>query len=123
MTRRAYLYFILTFVLGIIVGGAGTIFYEWHWGHWHRGFDKQRIVRHLKRELNLSDTQVQQVDQLMDDWMKKYEALRGQVNPQFDALREERRNRIRQVLNPEQLAKFNELVRRNDERMKRERAH
>jgi hypothetical protein len=27
MTRRAYLYFIITFLLGIVVGGASVLFY------------------------------------------------------------------------------------------------
>jgi Spy/CpxP family protein refolding chaperone len=123
MTRRAYLYFIVTFLLGVIVGGAGVLFYGWYGGRWHHGFDKQRIVRRMSRDLNLSDSQVQQLNQIMDDSMKKFMELRKQMDPQFDAAREASNDRIRQILTPEQLTKFNEMLRRVDERMKRGRPH
>jgi Spy/CpxP family protein refolding chaperone len=123
MTRRAYLYFIITFLLGIVVGGAGVLFYGWYGGHWHRGFEKQRIVQRLTRELNLTDAQVKQLDQIVDDSMKRFAELRKQFEPQFDAAREESNNRIRQILTPEQLTKFNEMVRRFEERGKRRRPH
>jgi Spy/CpxP family protein refolding chaperone len=123
MTRRAYLYFIITFLLGIVVGGAGVLFYGWYGGHWHRGFEKQRIVQRLTRELNLTDAQVKQLDQIVDDSMKRFAELRKQFEPQFDAAREESNNRIRQILTPEQLTKFDEMVRRFEERGKRRRPH
>jgi len=123
MTRRAYLYFIVTFLLGVIVGGAGVLFYGWYGGHWHRGFEKRRVVQRLTRELNLSDAQVKQLDQIMDDSMKRFEDLRKQFEPQFDAAREESNNRIRQILTPEQLTKFNDMLRRFEERGRRRRPH
>jgi len=114
MTRRAYIYFLATFLLGVVVGGSAVLFYGWHWGHWHRGFSRHRTVQHLTRELHLSDQQVRQLNQIMDETGRKFEELRKQVNPQFEALREERYNRVRQILTPEQLEKFNEQVRRHE---------
>lgn len=119
MTRRAYLYFALTFVLGIIAGIASLFTYGWYSGRWHRGFNKERIVRHLSRTLDLNDRQVQQVSEILDEYQKSFADLQGQVEPQFAALREKERNRIRQILTPEQLAKYNELVRQIDERRRR----
>ena len=116
MTRRAYLYFTVTFVLGVVVGGCGMFFYAWHSGHWHRVFDRQRVVRRLTRELHLSDAQVRQVDQILADTAKSYFELHKQVDPQFDAIRAQTRDRIRQILTPEQVVKFNEWVRQADER-------
>jgi Spy/CpxP family protein refolding chaperone len=119
MTRRAYIYFVLTFLLGVIVGGAGFFGYAWYAGHWHQSFDKQRILRHLKRDLNLSDSQVEQLRPILDDEEKKHAELKSRVDPQFQALREEFRNRVREILTPEQREKFNDLVRRHHERMKK----
>ena len=116
MTRRAYLYFAVTFVLGVVVGGCGTFFYAWYSGHWHRQFDRQRVVRRLTRELHLSDAQVRQLDQILADTAKSYFELHKQVDPQFDAIRARTRDRIREILTPEQAAKFNESVRQADER-------
>jgi Spy/CpxP family protein refolding chaperone len=58
------------------------------------------------------------VDQIVDEESKKFGALQKQIEPQFQAVREDTRNRIRQILTPEQLSKFNELARRVDERRK-----
>lgn len=123
MTRRVYLYFALTFVLGAIVGATAAYFLAWHTGHWRRGFNKARIVQHLQKELSLSPAQVQQLNQVMEDAAKKYADLQRQVEPQFAAVREEERNRVRQMLGPQQLAKFNDLVRRLDERRRAQPPH
>jgi Spy/CpxP family protein refolding chaperone len=119
MTRRAYIYFAATFLLGIVVGGAGFLFYAWNTGHWHRRPAKERIVRRLTRDLNLTPDQVNQLQQIMDDSEKKMKDVRTQVRPQFDAIRREGHEHIREILNPEQLKKFDEILRRHEERRKR----
>jgi Spy/CpxP family protein refolding chaperone len=118
MTRRVYIYFIVTFLLGVIVGGAGVCFYGWHWGHWHRRSERPEFVAFMAQELNLSTAQVTQLKQIMDETKHKYDAVRERVEPEFDAIRKETDNRIRQVLTPEQLVKFNEMTRRFEERRK-----
>ena len=72
MTRRVYIYFVLTFLLGVVLGGAGAFFGTWYTGHWHMRFDPQRIVEHMRRDLNLSDSQVQQLKQIMDETDAKF---------------------------------------------------
>lgn len=120
MSRRAYLYFILIFVLGIVVGSAGTVFYGWYSGRWrHRHFDHHRVVQFLQRELSLSDAQTTQVEQIMRETDAKFRELQRQSEPEFDAIRNESRDRVRKILNPAQLAKFNDLVKRFDERRRK----
>lgn len=119
MTRRAYLYFLATFLLGVVVGCVGTYMYGWYSGHWHHHPNRQRVVRYLKRELGLSESQTQQLKQIVDDMTKKDYELHKQLAPQFRVIRQEARNRTRQILNPQQLQKFNELVKRWDERAKK----
>jgi hypothetical protein len=116
MTRRVYVYFVLTFLLGAILGGAGTFFFTWYTGHWHMRFDRQRLVDHMRRDLNLSDNQVQQLNQIVDDTDAKFKELRKQTAPAFDAVRNEMRDRIRRILTPEQAVTFDEIVRRHDAR-------
>ena len=118
MTRRAYVYFILTFLLGVVVGGAGVLFYGWHWGHWRWHSGRPEFVAHLAQELKLSGAQVTQLKQIMDDSKHKYDAIRERVEPEFDAIRKETDNHIRQILTPEQLTKFNEMLRHFEERRK-----
>jgi Spy/CpxP family protein refolding chaperone len=124
MSRRAYVYFALTFILGLVVGVGSTIYWGWHAGMFrpHRP-DEKRIVYFLQRRLNLTDAQTQQVDQIIRDSDENFRQLQQQVQPQFDAIRSESQDRIRKVLNPDQQAKFNELVRRMEERRKERHLH
>ncbi|HEY6293191.1 MAG TPA: hypothetical protein VI455_16690 [Terriglobia bacterium] len=112
MKQRAYLYFVSTFLLGVVVGAVGLFLYAWYGGHWHRPMDRGRIVRDLGRELKLNDQQTTQLTQIMNDSAKKYDQLHNQVRPQFEALRDATDDQIRQILTPDQVTKFNELVRK-----------
>jgi signal recognition particle GTPase len=119
MSRRAYLYFALTFLLGVVVGGTCVYYYAWSTGYWRRPFNRQTFVSRLKAQLTLSDTQVFQLDQILEGSTKKFSAVQQQADSQSNALREETRNRIRQILSPQQTQEFDELVRRWDERRQR----
>ena len=67
MTRRVYFYFFVTTILGAILGGVGVYYFLWDTGRLqhHDGFNKDRAVAHLKKALNLSDAQTQQVGQII----------------------------------------------------------
>jgi hypothetical protein len=119
MSRRAYIYFALTFLLGVVVGGASIYYYAWSTGHWHRPFNRQSFVQRVKGELNLSDTQVPQLEQILEGSTGKFGATQQQCDAQLNSIRQETRNQIRQILTPEQSQKFDELVRRWDERRRR----
>ena len=122
MSRRAYLYFVITFLLGITAGGAGFYYYGLQSRHWHHESDQQRIVQRMNADLNLDDSQTQKLSSILDDYFKKKKELEQKHQPEFDTLRLQTRDQIRQVLNPDQLAKFNDHVRKVDEHMKKERA-
>ncbi len=122
MTRRVYLYFALTFILGIIIGGSGVYYYAWSTG-WRRGFNRERVVNHFKTELGLSDSQVQQLRQILEETREKFGEIQKQMDPQFQAVREDSRNRIRKILNPQQVTKFDEMVKKWDERHRQPRPH
>jgi hypothetical protein len=70
----------------------------------------------MKHELNLDDSQVQKLTQILQDSTKKRRDLEQKNQPEFDALRKETRDQVRRILNADQLAKFNEHVRLADER-------
>lgn len=117
MTRRAYVYFVLIFLLGVIIGCAGTYMYGWYEGRWHKRHQRptpERVAHYLERELNLSDSQTQQARQIIVKMQQKDAQVHQQMEPQFRANMEEARNRMRAILNPQQLEKFNEMVKRWD---------
>jgi len=119
MSRRAYLYFALTFLLGVIVGGACVYYYAWNAGHWHRPFNKANFISRLTKDLNLSDAQVQQLGQIIDGSTRQIESAQQQSASELNTIRQETRAKIRQILTPEQTPKFDDVVRRWDERRKR----
>jgi len=112
MKQRAYLYFLSTFLLGVVVGAVGLFLYAWYGGHWRRPVAPRDFVQYLSRELKLDTQQTSQLTQILDESRKKYDALHSQVRPQFEALRQETDNQIRQILNPEQSRKFDDVIRR-----------
>ena len=116
MSRRAYLYFAMTFLLGAIVGGTCVYYYAWSTGHWRRPFNRQKFVSRLTSELNLSDTQVPQLEQILDGSTKKFRSAQQQAASQLNVIREETRSAIRQILSPQQAQEFDALVHRWDER-------
>jgi Spy/CpxP family protein refolding chaperone len=119
MTRRIYLYFIATILLGAILGGAGVYYFLWYNGRLQHREPPNRSVEHLKKVLNLSDDQAQQVGKIFDEDRQKMRDLTKQLAPQYQAIHEETRARIRQILNPDQQKKFDEFVKAIDDRRKR----
>jgi len=118
MTRRVYLYFFVTIILGAILGGVGVYYFLWDTGRLvHRGgFNPDHAVAHLKKVLDLTDAQAQQLRQIFDMSVQKNRELQRQIDPQFHAIHMETRAHIREILNPDQAKKFDEYVRQIDER-------
>ena len=65
----------------------GVYYFLWDTGRLqhHDGFNKDRAVAHLKKELNLSDAQTQQVGQIFDESSQKVRDLQKQIDPQFQS--------------------------------------
>jgi hypothetical protein len=124
MTRRAYLYFALTFILGVIVGGTGILLYGWYSGRWHHSPPRpEQVVQYLRKQLDLNPQQTDEIRQIMKQTGEKFGALHQQMEPQFEAIRDASRDQIRKILQPDQLSKFNAMVERWDSRMKSHRPH
>lgn len=110
MTRRAYVYFVITFIIGLVVGGAAMYYYAWGTGHWRRKWSEQRAVARLQHDLDLTPPQIHELRPILDENVKNWDQLQRTVRPQFDALRDQTDDKIRSILNPDQLRRFNELI-------------
>lgn len=114
MNRRAILLFLTVFVLGLAVGALGG--YLWT----ERVSANQRMGKrsHLERltlELSLTPAQQEQVRAILGDTKSQFDATYDTIRPQMDAIRQQGRRNIREVLTPEQLPRFEEYLRRIDE--------
>jgi hypothetical protein len=123
MKRRFYVYFALIFILGMVIGAAGMYSFGWYTGHWHRRMGRQQVVEYLQKQLSLSPSQTQQLQQIVNNMEKKESELRDQIEPQFQAIREETRAETRKILNSQQVEKFNAMVKRWDAKRNRVRQH
>ncbi len=119
MTRRAYIYFLVTFLIGVIIGGGGVYYYAWCAGEWHPPHNAKTFIRHMTKDLRLSRQQVKELSSIVDGDMKQFHAIQAQVRPQLVALHRQTRAEIRQILNSEQVKEFDSMVRAHQEARKK----
>jgi Spy/CpxP family protein refolding chaperone len=78
-----------------------------------------RAMARLTNELKLTPDQQKKIGDILADMQHQYDAVHDQMNPQFQQIREEGHDQIRQVLTPEQRPKFEDFLRRIDEDRRR----
>ena len=122
--RKAVLLVFLVFVLGIGLGAVGTYVVTTRvlaaHGQMAARSPANRIAM-LTRNLNLTPTQQEQIQAILNDTRTRYAEIHKRDDPEYDRARQEGRDRIRQVLTPEQGPKFEELLLKMDaERSRRQ---
>ncbi|HEY3837268.1 MAG TPA: hypothetical protein VGL72_11885 [Bryobacteraceae bacterium] len=70
--------------------------------------DKEQAMALLKQELNLTPEQTERVAGILDDYKRYY----GNIQDQVEEVRATGKNRILEVLNPDQRTKFAKLAER-----------
>ena len=89
----------------------------------HKGKHKDRLIS----KLELTEEQKQPVADILKEQWKKGREIRHsafeQIRPQMEALHEETRQRLTDVLNEEQLQKYDELSSRKHKRMEKRFSH
>lgn len=83
-----------------------------------RGSDRGRrdYVGWLAAELSLSDTQRAQIELLVEGHREQVSALWKEMRPRFEQYQSQLRSEIREVLTPEQLAAYEALLEKEQER-------
>ncbi|MDE3135452.1 MAG: periplasmic heavy metal sensor [Acidobacteriota bacterium] len=120
-SAKAIILTLAVFILGGAVGVLGTYVA----GHMRDGHRRQRIVDRLNQQLQLTPEQQKQIESILEDGHKRitviYRESQDQARPQYDAVHNEIRSRIRAVLTPAQQPRFDEFLKRLDaERKARE---
>lgn len=106
---------LLIFVFGVIVGGAGAGGAAWK---------KMRevlqggpeavmnvIVHRLDRDLKLDSAQKRKLQSIVDDTRIQLRQSRAKIEPEVEQTLRESEERVRAILYPEQMKKFEELIR------------
>ena len=118
--RKAHLIVVTAFILGVAVGASGLYLLSNRVAQPATSTPAD-VADELTGVLKLDQPRRSQVVQILNDCQKQSQELREQNRPQYQAIRENARNRIRALLSPEQLALFNQWIKDLDaKREKRE---
>jgi Spy/CpxP family protein refolding chaperone len=123
--REAALLVFVVFLLGGLLGGLGNhLWGESVWGRQNPPGSPTRdqLVNALTRELQLTPNQQQQLGVIVDDTRAKIHAAYAPADAQREELRQQGRTRVRAILTPEQLPKFEAFMHRLDEQRKKDEA-
>jgi hypothetical protein len=85
--------------------------------HRHKRLD--RLVSRFTRKLGLNEKQKKVVKEALQASWEDTKKIKRKVEPKLREVREAHREKIRQVLEPDQLERYNRMVRRYEERRAR----
>lgn len=130
--RKARLIVAAVFVIGFAAGALSLNLYQ----HLNsskgpdapRGGRSEYILGKMKEEVGLTSDQQDQIKKILDETGEKYFEIRKDIEPvmkpfepRFEAVRKESRDRIRSLLDKDQVPRFEEMVRKQDEMRERDR--
>lgn len=125
MTRKIVFYFLLVFASGAVVGALGyrtynpptarTINAPAPPGEW-----RKQYMEESKARLDLTDDQVSKLKVIMDETDARFRQAREIENQEIRQIRDEHIARVRMLLTPEQLPKYEKLHAEREERAKQQ---
>jgi len=121
-SRKAALLVSVVFVLGIALGALGTYLVTSRVLA-ARPQASQASLAHnpagtlamFTRGLDLTPDQQKQLEAIFNDTRARYAALHQKLDPEYEQVRQQGRDKIRQILTPEQRPKLEDLLHRIDE--------
>ena len=122
--RVAAIYLGAVFLAGLALGVVSYWFYEVKIAqantprHKTAAEFRQRMAVKLKEELDLSSGQVEQVRMILDSVGQGFHDIRDEVEPKFEALRQERVEKVMSLCSREQQAKYERILEERRERRK-----
>jgi hypothetical protein len=114
---KAILVVVAVFVIGFVAGALSINLFQRVTGYGSSQSTETPHDRHfkeLKEKLNLTKDQQDTIRGIVDHTYNEYQQIGQEVDPKINAARQACRDRIRAVLTPEQLPKFEEMVREHD---------
>lgn len=122
MTIKGKLLIILTFFLGLVAGmlidglvSGKLAIYE----RYFRDPEKAALLKELDERLSLTSEQKQSLNEILEDGRRKILELRKTVRPQFAKIRNETRQKIREILTGQQRDRLEQLLKEFDQERER----
>jgi Spy/CpxP family protein refolding chaperone len=110
--RKALALIVLVLVLGIALGAVGHSVFDRRvlGARTQTRPDPPRGVNRLTTELNLTPDQQKQLSAILTDMQHRMDGVRQQMDPQFNQIRDQGHDQIRQILTPDQRPKFEDFL-------------
>jgi Spy/CpxP family protein refolding chaperone len=128
---KARLIVVSVFVIGFAAGALSLNLYERLNGSSNKGGPRggpEFLIKRMNEEVGLASDQQDQIKKILDETGEKYREIRKEMDPaiknfepRFNTVRQESRDRIRALLTPEQLPKYEEMVQKHDKMRDHER--
>jgi hypothetical protein len=127
--REAAFLVVVVFLLGALLGGIGThlwgarVFGEQQQPAVHpRTIPRDQVVANFTHELQLTQTQQTQMGDIIDSTRAQVKALEAESSPKRDQIRQQGRTRIRAILTPDQITKYDGFMAHLDDLRKKQQA-
>ncbi len=120
--RQAALALASVCIAGALLGGAAVHSYSSRDGRPPQRSASEyraRLLDKLGLDLGLDQDQRDQVEGILDETDQRFISVREAIEPEFEAIRNERADRIMSLLDPEQQIKYGEIL---EERRRRREA-
>ena len=121
--KRAALWLGLVFVAGAVLGIAATHFHTGRLGGgWRISPHEYRLqlLAKLTEDLGLDEGQQREVEVILDEIGERFRSVREAIEPELEAIRGERAERIMSLLDQRQRAKYESIL---EERERRREEH
>jgi Spy/CpxP family protein refolding chaperone len=106
---RVWTSLMLALLLGAVLG-AGAAWWVGEYGPCAKSWEPYaNVVERFSRKLDLTPDQQREIAAVLEENRQKVKALRGEIRPRFEEIRNATRQEIRQYLSPEQQAKFDAM--------------
>lgn len=111
-------------IVGVLIGVGVCCKFDGKFrrGGWQTKGHFDRMLKKFDRKLNLNDSQKQQTATILEESRQKMKAFQNETLPKFDQIRAETRAKIREILNPDQQKKFDEMHAKWEARAEKRRA-
>jgi len=114
------------FFIGIATGVLIANFYTTHVAGAPDAANSQDRAQRAQRDINkfydylgLNQAQREEMHKIGEETRREFRDLRQETHPRFQAIQDASRAKIRQILNDEQLKKYDDFRRQMDERRKK----
>ena len=127
---KARVIVVFVFVIGFAAGALGLNLYQRLTSSSNKESPRsgtEFLIKRMNDKVGLSSDQQEQIKTILDETNDKYREIRKDMEPRikdfeprFNTVRQESRDRIRALLTPEQLPKYEQMVQDHDKMREQE---